>query len=136
MKKASANPILVIVDEESGERFARMTGCKGLGESGSMDWLFQEISRTWKSWGHTDGPEQQLIVKFDGEPALVAVCEAAIKYYGGKAIQERPAKGQKAENGLIEAAGKDTRELFCSFISQVEKRKKRAYRWTATWWHG
>ena len=124
MKKASANPILVMVDEESGGRFARMTRCKGLGEHGSMDWLLQEISRTWKSWGHTGGPEQQLIVKSDGEPALVAVCEAAIKYHGGKAIQERPAKGQKAENGLIEAAGKDTRELFCSFLTQVEEGTK------------
>ena len=113
-----------MVDEESGGRFARMTGCKGLGEHGSMDWLLQEISRTWKSWGHTGGPEQQLIVKSDGEPALVAVCEAAIKYHGGKAVQERPAKGQKAENGLIEAAGKDTRELFCSFLTQVEEGTK------------
>ena len=31
---ASKNHLLVMVDERSGSRFARATGCKGLGERG------------------------------------------------------------------------------------------------------
>ena len=43
---ASTNPLLVMEDERSGSRFARATGCKGLGEGGSMGWLIEDISRT------------------------------------------------------------------------------------------
>ena len=40
-EEASKNPILVIADEKSGSRYARAVGCKGLGESGSMEWLIE-----------------------------------------------------------------------------------------------
>ena len=36
-------------------------------------------------------------------------------------VPEQPAKGEKAENGLIEEAGKTTREYACVFISQIEE---------------
>ena len=44
-----------------------------------------------------------------------------MKFHGGVMIPEQPAKGEKAENGLIEEAGKTVREIVCTFISQVEE---------------
>ena len=43
-----------------------------------------------------------------------------MKYHGGIVIPESPAKGEKAENGLIEEAGKTIREFVCTFMSQIE----------------
>ena len=48
--------ILVMADERTGSRMARLTGRKGLGEYGEMDWLLEELSKTLKGWGHTGGP--------------------------------------------------------------------------------
>ena len=49
---ASRNPMLVVVDERSGSRYARLVGQKGRGSAGGMDWLVEDISTTMKSWGH------------------------------------------------------------------------------------
>ena len=66
-----------------------------------MDWRIEDISSTLKSWGHAGGTGGELIAKSDGEPAIVAVRSAVIKYHGRIIIPENPAKGEKAENGLI-----------------------------------
>lgn len=34
---------------------------------------------------------------------------------------EAPAKGEEAEHGLVEEAGKTVREYVCTFITQIEK---------------
>ena len=60
-------------------------------------------------------------MKPDGEPPMVALGDAVMKYHGGLFIPDRPAKGVKAENGLIEEAGKTIREYVCTFTSQIEK---------------
>ena len=78
------------------------------------------MSKTIKSWGHAGGVESELIMKSDGEPALFAFRSAVMKYPGGIMIPEGPTKGEKAENGLIEEAGKTIREYFCTFLSQIE----------------
>ena len=119
-EEASKNPLLVIADERSGSRYARAVGIKGLGEAGQMDWLIEDISINLKSWGHAGGTGGEVIVKSDGEPALLAVRNALMRYHGGVMIPECPAKGEKAENGLIEEAGKTVRDLVCTFISQIE----------------
>ena len=119
-EKASANPLLVIADERSGSRYARAVGCKGFGSGCEMDWLIEDISTILKSWGHGGGTGGELIMKSDCEPALLAVRNAVIKYHGGVVIPEAPAKGEKAENGLIEEAGKTIREYVCTCISAIE----------------
>ena len=111
-EEASNNPLLVIADEWSGSRYARAVGIKGLGEAGSMDWLVEDISTTLESWGDTGGSGGEIILKSDGEPALLAVRNAIMEYHGGIVIPEGPAKGEKAENGLIEEAGKLFKSLF------------------------
>ena len=69
--------------------------------------------------GGAGGAGGELIVTSDGELALLAVNGAVMKHHGGKVVPEQPAKGEKAENGLIEEAGKTTREYACVFISHV-----------------
>ena len=119
-EEASKKPLLVIADERSGLRYARAVGIKGLGEAGPMGWLVEDISTTLKSWGHAGGSGGEIIIKSDGEPALLAVRNAIMKYHGGIVIPEGPAKGENAENGLIEEAEKTVREFVCTFISQIE----------------
>lgn len=119
-EKASKNPLLVMADERTGSRYARAVGCKGTGENVSLDWLIEDVSSSLKSWGHTGGREGELIMKSDGEPVLVALKDAVMQYHGGINIPEYPAKGKKAEHGLIEEAGETVREYACTFISQIE----------------
>ena len=119
-EEASNNPLLVVADERTGSRYARAVGVKGLGQDNSMDWLVEDLSHTLKSWGHAGGKGGEVIVKTDGEPALLAVRNALMRYHGGIMIPECPAKGEKAENGLIEEAGKTVREFVCTFISAIE----------------
>ena len=52
---------------------------------------------------------------------MLSVRSAVVKYHGGIVIPENPAKREKAENGLIEEAGKTVREFVCTFISQIEQ---------------
>ena len=87
---------------------------------GSMDWLIQDVSTTLKSWGHAGGVETELNMKSDGEPTLLSVRNAVMKYHGRIIIPEGPAKCERAENGLIEEPGKTIREYFCIFLSQIE----------------
>ena len=119
-EEASKNPLLVFAYERPGSRYARAVGIKGLGVAGSMDWLVEDISTTLKSWGHAGGSGGEVIIKSDGGPALLAVRNAILKYHGGIVIPEGPAKGEKAENGVIEEAGKTVRGFVCTFISQIE----------------
>ena len=123
-RKASENPIFTMVDEETGEKYARAVGQKGLGEHGVMDWLIKDISAELKAWGHSGGDGCSLIMKTDGEPAIVAVREAVAKYHGGRVIPEAPAKGESPSNGLVEEAGKTSREFTRVLKDQLECKAK------------
>jgi len=120
-EKASSNPILVILDEKSGSRYARLVGKKGLGGDGEMDWLVEDIVTTLKGWGHAGGAAGHLILKSDGEAAILTVKNAVMQRLGGTCLPEQPAKGEKAENGRIEEAGKTIRQLFCTFLYRMER---------------
>ena len=43
-----------------------------------------------------------------------------MKRHGGVVIPEQPAKGEKAQNGFAEEAGKTIREYACTLLSQME----------------
>ena len=60
------NPLLM-VDEETGDKDARMVEKKGLGSDGEMEWLVRDMSEELKSWGHVGGDSGRLILKSDGE---------------------------------------------------------------------
>lgn len=80
---ASENPVIVMVDEVIGEKYARAVGRKGLGDHGDMDWLIKDMSDELKAWGHPGGDVGHIIIKSDGERSILAVCEALAKYHGG-----------------------------------------------------
>ena len=77
-ESASSNPLFVMADEKSEARYARAVGKKGLGVSHEMDWLIEDISKTLKSWGHAGGTGGHLILKPDGEPALLQLKNAVM----------------------------------------------------------
>ena len=86
-----------------------------------MSWFIEDLSDTLESCGHAGGREGELIMKSDGEPSILTLKEAVMKYHGGMMIPEVPAKVEKTENGLIEEAGETVREYICTCISQVEE---------------
>ena len=59
--------MIVMVDETTGDRYARMTGAKGIGENQERDWLVKDMSEELKDWGHTGGEAGHIILKCDSE---------------------------------------------------------------------
>ena len=51
VRSPKATPILVMVDESTGERFARAVEQKGVGDSSHMEWIVQDICSELRSWG-------------------------------------------------------------------------------------
>ena len=55
---AKENPILIMVNETTGEKFARVVGHKGTksgagssGDTGGVEWLLRDCSDELKTWG-------------------------------------------------------------------------------------
>ena len=63
---AKENPLIVMMDEETGEKYARAVGHKGIGTAGERDWLVKDMDAEMKSWGHQGGPSGHIILKSDG----------------------------------------------------------------------
>ena len=51
-KAANKNPMIVMLDEGTGEKYARKVEQKGLGEDGEMEWLVQDMLKELRSWGY------------------------------------------------------------------------------------
>ena len=136
-EKAKEYPLLVAVDESTGEKFARTTGRKGVE---GCDWLIKELSEELSVWGHAGGNGGCIILKSDSESALKAFRDALAKYHGGKVIPEAPAKGESQSNGAAEAAGKLVREFIRVLKQQLEDKAKMKLKgdedvvqWMARW---
>ena len=93
------NPLVVMVDEETGYKYARMVWKKGLGRDGEMEWLVRDMSEELKSWGHVGGDSGRLIMKSDGEWSIKALKDALGRYHGGIIIPEVSARGESQSNG-------------------------------------
>lgn len=76
---ASENPMFILVDEETGNKYARMVVQKGVGERHEVEWLMLDAVKTLNVWGHTG---TDIIVKSDGEPAITVVRDAIGNYLG------------------------------------------------------
>ena len=61
-----------------------------------------------------------MILKGDGEPAMVAVRDAVARYHGGRISTETSAKGESESNGKVEEAGKTVREFCRVMKEQIE----------------
>ena len=123
-RKDRSNPMLVMEDETTKEKYARAVGQKGVGTEGEMDWLVKDIASELKVWGHAGGEGGSLILKSDSENAIVAVRTAVAKFHGGRVIPEAPAKGESPSNGIIEEAGKTVREYGRVLTDQLENKAK------------
>ena len=119
-EKASKNPLIVMVDEGTGEKYARAVGRKGLGDEGEMDWLLKDLSTELKVWGHPGGDGSSLILKCDTENSIIVVRDGLAKYHGGRIVPESPAKNESQSNGVVEEAGKTVREFTRVLKDQLE----------------
>ena len=117
---ANENPILVMLDEATGERYARAVGKKGLGSEGERDWLIKDLSEELRTWGHAGGTAGHIILKTDGERSITAVRDALARYHGGKVVPETPPRGESQSNGAVEEAGKIVREYARVLKEQIE----------------
>ena len=119
-EKASENPLVAMIDEETGNKYMKAVAKKGLGEGSEMDWLIKDMHEELKSWGHPGGENNELTKKSYGEPAIIALRERLSRYHGGKIIPEQPPKGESSSNGKIEEAGKTVRSLAKVFKDMIE----------------
>ena len=93
-EKADKNPLIVMVDESTGERYATAVGKKGIGEENEMEWLVKDMSEEMKSWGHQGGDGGHIILQSDGERSIVALRTTLAKFHGEKVVPEDPPRGE------------------------------------------
>ena len=120
---AKINPMVVMIDDSFGVKYARVVEHKGTtGEIGaSMDWLVMDMSSELKSWGHGGGPDGHIIIKSDGESSIKSVVAALARYHGGRVVPELSAKGESQSNGRAEEAGKTVRGFARILKFQLER---------------
>ena len=119
-EEAKENPILVVLNEESNEKYARATGIKGVGTEGIQEWLIKDICEEFKSWGHAGGVGGHIILKSDTEKSMLAFRQAVAEFHGGVVVQESPAKGESESNGAVEGAGRIIKDFTRIFKLQIE----------------
>ena len=105
-EEAKENPVLVVLNEETNERYARATGRKGIGTEGVMEWLIRDVSEELKSWGHAGGTGGHIILKCDGEKAMTAFRDVVARFHGGVVVLESLATSESQSNGLVESSGR------------------------------
>ena len=114
--KQQTKTMLVMIDENIGDKYARAVGQKGMGGGAEdMQWLIVDLHEELKSWGHHGGEGGHTIFKSDNENAIVAVREALARHHGGKVVVDRPPKFESQSNGMVEEVGKTIREFTLSF---------------------
>ena len=125
-----------MVDEETGDKFARAVGAKGLPADHKTDWVVKAISQELKAWGHSGGDSGKIIIKIDGETSIKAVRNAVAKYHGGVVIPEQSARGQSQSNGTIEGAVRLTQEFTRVLKLQMEDQAQVQIKpeWNITTW--
>ena len=75
-RQASETPMIILVDESTGNKYIRMVAHQGLGEDGDGSWFVKDMHHQPKPRGHPGGGRNALIRKSHGEPVGGAVREA------------------------------------------------------------
>ena len=91
-----------MVDESTGNKYMRAVDHKGLEGKGDNSWLVRDMHEELKSWGHLVGGRNAIILKRDGEPAIVAVKGIGKMPWGYSdtpAASEGGASGQRSGRG-------------------------------------
>ena len=119
-EEATDNPILVAVNESSGEKYARAAGQKGIGSEGKQQWLIKGLCEEMRTWGHQGGAGGKVILKCDGEKAMTTFRDAVGKFHGGEVIPEQSANNESQPTGIVEEAGGTVRGFARLFKDQIE----------------
>ena len=102
--------MIVMVDEQTGDKYARAVGQKGLGGGAEdMQWLIGDLHEELKAWGYHGGDGGHVIFKSDNETSIVEVREALARRHGGKVVVDKPPKFESQSNGVAEEACKTVR---------------------------
>ena len=65
---ASDRPMMVMVDESTGNKYMRSVDHKGLGPDGDNSWLVKDMHQELKSWGHPGGAGNKIVLRAMGSP--------------------------------------------------------------------
>ena len=95
---------------------------KRIGEGTEMEWLIKDLHEELKSWGHTGGSNGNIMLKTDGEPAILALRDTLARYHGGVVAPEVPPTGESQAHGSAEEHGKRMRGLVKACKDQIEAR--------------
>ena len=112
--------MLVAINEESGDKCSRAVGNKSLENKSMAAWLVKDMSEELTVWGHAGGTGCKIILKCDGEKAMIAFMNALGRYHGGTIVSDQSAKGEPQSNGKAEDAGKLVREYIRVLKEQLQ----------------
>ena len=107
-KANETNPMMIMKDESTGERYARIVEHKGLREGEDGTWIVSDMVRELRAWGHQGGEGGHIIVKSDGEPTMKAVMDAVAQRLGGRVIPERPAQVSRRVTARRKSPGRQS----------------------------
>ncbi len=119
---ASEYPVIVMIDERTKGKFARMIENKGIVGN---EWLIRSMRDELRSWGYPQGGkmEPKLTMRSDNEASIIALNNMLAKEHQLTCtIEQPPAGGEHCQaDGLIEEAGKTLREYVKIFKTQIEQ---------------
>ncbi|MDA8584018.1 hypothetical protein N9L68_07275 [bacterium] len=98
------------MDQSTANKHMRAVTHKGLGPDGDNSWLVKDTHQEVKASGHPGDGQNALILKSDGELAIVAVREALARCHRGRANPEKPPRGEHQANVLAEVSGRHVRD--------------------------
>ena len=61
-ERADESPMIVMIDEGTGNKYARIVDQKGVGDGNEMTWLINDMVKELKSWGHPGAAGNALIL--------------------------------------------------------------------------
>ena len=93
---------------------------KGIGVE--IDWVIKDMTEELKMWGYPGGPQDKLILKTDGEPAVMALRDQLARAHGGMTMVETSAKEEHQSNGIAEESVRTVRGLVLTLKSQLEQK--------------
>ena len=88
-------PILIKLDESTGEKYSRAVGRKGVGNDGEMDWLVKDICEELRAWGHPGGAGNRVVLKSDRRRGIQSLRTGIGRFHGGDVIPEVSARSEK-----------------------------------------
>ena len=103
-REVGANSVVIGTGGDTGYKYARAVGRKGVGQHGEMDWLIRDISLELKTRGHQGRSGNRMIMKADGERSLKARRDAVARCHGGIIVPEVSARAENQPNGVTEQA--------------------------------